>query len=673
MKTKHFKGMAGLLTTVRIGCAAGIGMMAAQLQAGVSEPAPVLEEEAAELPANWMDITVGGTFIGGDKAAFQRRVGQDGDFYGGISDMHLESTIDDLTWTLDGHAMFGNEDYELILGLQKDNLGYIEAGYREFRTWYDGSGGYMPRGNEWYPAANDELSLDRGELWFEAGLRMEDFPEITFRYTHGWRDGQKDSTMWGIPVDYGIEPSMYQIDEERDIFELDVAHTLGNTDLGLGLRYEMIDNSNDRFIENDVTTDGYEADIFNAHASSVTRFNEQMMLSFGYAFTTLNSDTFVSRTDSILGFNNGGANQNMNVANASFWWNPVKDLVIVPSIRAEWNNADAISNFWYAGRSSGGWARPTVDVDGNTLTEQIEARYQGIENVLIYGKVMFEQEDEDTDWLYYQDSPVLVTDTPSYGLSGTRYKACDADRMKGVVGATWYAMRGLSFAGEYYHKETDLDYDTVNSGSGLTHFGDAHISKLDMSTDNFNLRMTWRPLSNLSLVTRYDWQNTTYDMVGFDGSLSPLPEIESGEYERNVISQSVTWMPIEQAYVQGTVSWISAETDTPANDQVPGQITDSDNDYLMANLTVGYALDKKTDITVGYSYYYSENYALPVDGVGYGSDLEEHVFSVRLNRQINRNMVWNLGYGYYTSNDGTSGGYNDFSANMVSTGLQVRF
>ena len=32
-------------------------------------------------------------------------------------------------------------------------------------------------------------------------------------------------------------------------------------------------------------------------------------------------------------------------------------------------------------------------------------------------------------------------------------------------------------------------------------------------------------------------------------------------------------------------------------------------------------------------------------------------------------MIWNLGYGYYTSNDGTSGGHNDFDAHMVSTGL----
>jgi hypothetical protein len=59
--------------------------------------------------------------------------------------------------------------------------------------------------------------------------------------------------------------------------------------------------------------------------------------------------------------------------------------------------------------------------------------------------------------------------------------------------------------------------------------------------------------------------------------------------------------------------------------------------------------------------------------VGFGTDLEEHVFSLSLTRQINPNMVWNMGYGYYNSNEGTVGGNNAFDAHMVSTGLQVRF
>ena len=54
------------------------------------------------------------------------------------------------------------------------------------------------------------------------------------RVRHQFRDGRKDSTSWGdltIPG-YGIRkivPSFWDIDETRDIFALDVKHTLGGT------------------------------------------------------------------------------------------------------------------------------------------------------------------------------------------------------------------------------------------------------------------------------------------------------------------------------------------------------------------------------------------------------------------------------------------------------------
>jgi hypothetical protein len=154
--------------------------------------------------------------------------------------------------------------------------------------------------------------------------------------------------------------------------------------------------------------------------------------------------------------------------------------------------------------------------------------------------------------------------------------------------------------------------------------------------------------------------------------------MESGEITNNIFSQSVTWMPVDRAYLQGSVSYIVAETDTPADGNNPFVNTDSDNDYLTATLTAGYALDDKTDITASYSYYYADNYSLPrsaagVPAMGYGTSIEENVFSVSVNRAITPSMLLSLGYGYYTGNDSTSGGYNDYSAHIFSTGLQIRF
>jgi len=234
-------------------------------------------------------------------------------------------------------------------------------------------------------------------------------------------------------------------------------------------------------------------------------------------------------------------------------------------------------------------------------------------------------------------------------------------------------VRGLSFSAQAYYRsyEQDLDFVLVND--------DAQISEHNSDTTDLNLRMTWRALPCLTFVTRYDYQQTDIENRGVDNSGNDLNLVQSADIESHIVSQSVTWLPLDQMYVQSMVSYVMSETDTPADKYAPQRMTDSDNDFLMANLTVGYALDQKTDITAGYSFYYSENFEIPYatngtpGSVGYGTDLEEHVFSVRLNRWINPNMVWNVGYGYYNSNDGTSGGNNSFDAHMVSTGLQVRF
>ena len=97
---------------------------------------------------------------------------------------------------VDGHAIFDNDDYEVIAELSKPNVGYIRAGYTEFRTWYDGNGGVLPAQCLLAPPI-PEMHIDRGDAWAEIGLRLPNWPEITVRYSHQFRDGQKDSTIWG--------------------------------------------------------------------------------------------------------------------------------------------------------------------------------------------------------------------------------------------------------------------------------------------------------------------------------------------------------------------------------------------------------------------------------------------------------------------------------------------
>src|SRR4051812_42712799 len=156
--------------------------------------AATAEESSA---TNWIELTIGGLNVSKDDAQFKQQHGISGDVFGGISDLHYEKTMDKGTLTIDGHALVELHDYNLTVNFTQTDVGYVRAGYTEFRTWYDGNGGFFPGNGLWFPPTSPENQLDRGEAWIELGLRIPKWPEITFHYSHLFRDGRKDSTIWG--------------------------------------------------------------------------------------------------------------------------------------------------------------------------------------------------------------------------------------------------------------------------------------------------------------------------------------------------------------------------------------------------------------------------------------------------------------------------------------------
>lgn len=699
MKNRTLAGKWGLHHSVRFWCVSAVCLLPMHTFAKENEvkPAPPTDPQPAEEDdtySNWADFTLGGVSVGGNDAAFQQRAQHNGDFYGGIDSMRWEKAQDDVSFLIEGHVLFGMEDYDITASLTKEDLGYVKMGFNQFRTWYDGSGGFVPGvPGGWIPLdGDDELSVDRGKVWLEAGLRMEKLPEITFGYSHEWRNGTKDSTIWGesglLPIGYAIVPTLYYIDEQRDTFTLDVTHTFGNTDLGLGLRYEITSNEDTRVMHNlpgaaiaaddrtNTQTDVYDSDLFGAHVFSETHFNDRMLMTFGYSYTTMDTDTdgsnrSVADRDGIPGPTldhafaslSGGGQLSLNVANANFWWNPVDDLVIVPSFRAEWEDQSAIASYLDEGTTN---QSNSSDSELDKFTEQLEVRYTGLENIVIYSEVEFNQ----------ADGSILYRDINA----GVRRQTSDIAQGIYKVGANWYPLRKLSVSGQYYHRDYDEDFDNsfTPDAFGGNNF-DAVIQSHDVSTDDLNLQLTWRALPNLTLVSRYDYQQSTIENQGIDAIGAPLVTIDSADVSRHIFSQSISWLPIEQAYLQASFSYVIAETDTPSDIYAPFRLADSDNDYVTAAMTAGYAIDRKTDVRACYTYYYSNNEAVTYESPGvpgsvpFGSNIEEHMISVSLNRRIQPNMIWNVGYAFYTSADDASGGFNDFDAHMVSTGLQVRF
>lgn len=660
------------------------------------------EEEAVEYSSwlggnteftGWADFTVGGAIVNGSSAEFKRRTGIGSNVYGGVSDFYWEKFVgDNGFFKTSGRIFTGTDDYDINLAYDHTDVGYVRFGASQHRNWFNGSGGYDPSTGAWFPLPDQELSLDRSSIWIEGGLQLPDWPEIAIRYEHRTREGQKDSTIWGTtsPIygGRGIAASLRGIDEVQDIVKADLTHSFGRTDIGVGLTYEHLNLNNSlNFLreaggpDQTYTTQktGVESDLFNVHAFTNTRMNEKVSFAVAYSYTALDTDVSGDRIVGLApdpiydpslarypGFINldGGSKLQQQVVSLNVPYRPLKNLSIVPSIMFESVGRES-GTFYTSTPISGSSSRNvTSEEDTTDIAGRLEVRYTGLTNLVLYCRGNWNQADGNLG----ENQTALAT-----GASQL-LRETDLSRFtqQYTAGVNWYPRRRLNTAVQYYYKNRDNDYDhridsTDNTG---TIRYPAYLTSQVFDTHDVNFRVTWKPVGTLVSVTRFDFQASTID-TGADGNQS----IQSADINSQIISQSLTWSPLTSLYLHGNFSYVMNTTKTPANESAPlGVVLESGNDYWTAGLSAGYSLGPKTDLTADYQYYEADNYQdNSTVSQPYGAGFQEHRITANIKRRIKENVRLILGYGYFTNNDITYGGYKDYAANVIYSTLQWRF
>lgn len=686
----------------------------AEDKAKAEEPAKAEEKEEAPEPAtpeemfeggktafsNWIEFSTGGFFRGGNNAQFQQRHSAPDGAYGGIEDFHYEKEIAKGTLlTTDGRALFDLHDYKLRLGVVKEDLGYLRFSYNEFRTWYNGDGGFYPPSDMFYRLSDDALPLDRGSISFEGGLTLENKPNVTFRYERRYREGTKSSTIWGIThpdvdVTRGLSPSFYEIDEYSDSFQLDVAHTVKGTDLGLGLRYETWEMDNSLKITQSPgeplqrkITDRQETDydLFNIHAYSETWLKKNtIMFSSGFSFTDLENDFSGSRiygSDFDVnyvpnGLNgagylalDGGSRMHEYVMNLNLLTIPAKNFTITPSLRVQKEDVDA--DFGALQTLGNNVATPfggNSDRDILDVRERLDLRYSGVTNWVFYAR---------GEWTQGDGNLKEIGGTGPVGGVGIApiQRETEDERFfqKYSAGARWYPLRQVTVDAGGYYKIHEYDYDhelDSTSNTGVNRYP-AYLVMHQFETYDAHAGLTLRPWPSLTLGSRYEFQISTVDTR--PDPISGLSELETSEMISQIFSQNVTWSPWSRLYLQAGVSYVLSETETPASD-VTEAILESQNNYWTLNFNSGLVLNDKTDLKLAYFYYLADNYRdNSLAGVAYGAGDEQHGASATLVRRINENLRLKLKYAYYNYSEELSGGNRDYDAHGIFSSLQYRF
>jgi hypothetical protein len=639
---------------------------------------------------NWVTLGGGDVFVSGNKGQYKHQQDTNSGPLGGVDDFHWQQFVGKSgTFTMDGHGIFGNHDYDLKLDLTDDSLGYIRAGFTEFRTWYDPTGGYYPVNGLSFQPDDNELYVDRRSAWVEAGLTLPDLPSFIFRYEYDSREGQIDSTSWGqttlIPggTQTKIVPTFLGIDETRNVFMADVKDKVDDTTADLGVRYEIDHTDDSTYIEQNpnqtsnafITDQNLEKDdLFSVHGMAETLFDKKVTFSSGFSATTIESDlagsriygpayntplspTFINNGSGYIGLG-GGGNTKDYVGNVNLMITPIANLVIVPSARLEYedsNLADGFSNT--TGVGAGFTSTPEVADTDNwylDIAQSLEARYTGFRDWSLYASAEVSEDWGNEAW---NSVPILdqVNMDQDWSMLG----------FKPTIGANWYPLPQLNFGLQYYHEIHDYDY-TNNQNTVVQYPG--YLQKQNFTTDDMDIRATWQALSTVSLVTRYDFQFSTVDTWSIPNGGTQAGGVESATLINHIISEDVNWTPLACLYLQVGGSYVLNTLETPVAGSagINNLVLNGENNYWTLDASAGCEINSKTHLQLQYSYYNADDYFNNApSSLPYGAGEVENSVTATLTRDISKSVQVSVKYGFYQNRDQTSGGQNNYDAQLV--------
>ena len=561
---------------------------------------------------DWIELSTGGFLTHGNQPQAEEIQHWSAGAFGGIEDLHIQgNAFTNVTLTLDGHSIFDQHDYDLSLRLEHPEKWFLQFYFNNFRTWSDDLGGFYPPTGVQYADSGGALALDRGEFSLEGGLTPEKFPAITFKYTHSYRDGDKSSTIWG-PVHpnppaatvRGLYPSFYDLDETVDAFDLNAKQHIKATDLGLGLHYEHGD-LNDALdetlyqgesIQQDVTDRQKNTyDLFSVNASSETWIKNNLMLSAGGMFANLDnnfSDSRIYGDDFDVGYTpgpfngvgyydlTGSSHLEEYVMDLNLLFIPVKTFTLIPSIRVQkesWNadSSGTGSDSTLYDAATGPFNEQSSE-DQIDVTEALDLRYTGVTNWVFSASGQWNQGTGNLNenggigptngFLEIGGSPVTEFFPVNNETDDRRFF------QKYSLSVRWYPLRRLILDAGGYYKDDQYDYSfPVDSTPNNAPIGEdrypGYLTMQRFQTYDGNLRLTLRPLPNVSLTSRYEYQLSTIHTA--PDPVSGQPEVESSKMTSHILAQDVSWVPWSRLSLQAGFNYVLSETKTPASGYIP--------------------------------------------------------------------------------------------------------
>ncbi|MBF0217381.1 MAG: hypothetical protein HQL30_10360 [Candidatus Omnitrophica bacterium] len=644
--------------------------------------------------------TVSNRYIGvsGDREKYAEDHWIKTGFTGGMEDYNYiyEDTLGDSV-VIDGRALAGNDDYFVDMDFKKEGVGNFTFEFQQLNKYYDGTGGYSSifaptdsiRGLEFETAR--DLSLKIGNMKCEAVFSEVEDTKVSGTYERKYRKGAKSLISWAEVTDGRprfILPTFIEIDEITDRFAVGIDQKVEGIDLSLDQQFERttIVNAKDYERDLDLRTgaitgirkkfEDMDAYAYNAVFRASKDLNEQVFASAAVLYAHNRGRTLQTLTDpestSYYPRNKALVDQDTITFLPQITYTPFEHLALDAGVRWDFVHKRGKSTLNQDSTSPPDevidqYINITDRMNEYKLSETLGVKYDGIDNIVIYGEGEMNRE------IRYENNTQNSTTTASNDFS----RATDATThdYAWTAGTKCYPVKDVNFTTACKFKRGVKDFNLGrHEVSGDIIGGERGYMNL-LKYDKYEpfALLNVKPWKLLTCTLRYGFDTTRYGIN--------TPASESTEYTSflaNNYSGGVTVTPHQAVFLSTFYQYRQALTTTPAHDNIGSRKLPIYNaNYATLVTSCGYTPDKITKITGTYSFSKSENFnsspEFAIITMPLGLDNFKQDMAIALEREIMKDMTFEIRYDMAKYTEDSNGGMDDYFGHACYTGLKVKF
>lgn len=630
--------------------------------------------------------SLSGIFVDGDDNKFREDSWLEDGVTGGIDNFSLRRQLGNKTTIeVQGRAIVPEENYRLDLHVDRQDIGYVHAGYKEYRKYFDDTGGFFNSFSESSFDLGKDMHLDIGNVFIEAGLTLPNRPKLIVGYEHRFKDGEKSLLEWGGVSEGGTQklifPSFKEIDEKTDVVRLEINHEIANIQLGDEFRYESyridtrrhekaIEIGDPTATETVTVNEDYEHDaLYNTfHAS--THLNEKTFLALGYLFTTLEGDASF-RMATLPGNENRDKHwlsnvididQDVHIANINATFGPFHKTTIYLGLQGEKldKHGDTDAILTEVVDDVGTLESPSAISDSEEnkvgIEETLGIRYTGLPRTTVYAEGRWTQ----------QDINLTETELEDGALELDRDTDTQVRRQRYSIGFNSSPLPRTTVAARYRfsYRSNDYDHERDNTDSYS-----AFILDQDFTTHTVMAKVSFRPVSRIRASLKYLFTTMNIDT---DEDTDPTSSVQTTNYDSSIYTASLTATPLAGLFLTGLVSYQDVRLETV--NVGDNTVVSYNGDVLSLAASAGMALDARTNLNIQYSFSLAENFEnIASTGLPLGVENQRHAVLASLTRRITDNLSVKLRYGFYNYDDNASDGSDNYSAHLIGATCSMIF